>query len=68
MTEIIKRGYYKKPILNFHCVRCNTQFRTDEWLPLHPLRIVGEKGPSGPPSYYTTCPVCRNSVKSEFGS
>lgn len=66
MTEIIKKGYYKKPILHFICDRCGTRFKTDEWLCLHPPLIVGQDSSSGPPSYYTTCPICKNSVENEF--
>jgi hypothetical protein len=68
MTEIIKKGHYKKPILYFKCDRCHTEFKTDEWLRLHPPRIEGQESFSGPPSYYATCPICNYFVEIQYGS
>ena len=68
MIKIIKEGHYKKPILYFKCDRCHTEFETDSWLRLHPPKIVGQEGSSGPPSYYATCPICKYFVETQHGS
>lgn len=62
MTEIIKMGSLPEPqILNFKCDKCDTEFRTNEWLFMHEPRTVGK--PKSKNGYiHATCPLCTHFI------
>lgn len=61
MTEIIKEGHYEKHVLYFWCDRCDTKFKTDEWLFMHEPITEG-KPKSGNGYVHATCPLCKHFI------